>query len=106
MLCSHTPPTFAAAFRNALPYRSSTSSAQARAGSLGPLMAAAAEDYGRPLDREVVAAVWRKLLPHLESHFDAAHSLVCIAPRREGRHSIVPLPSARTPIAPARLHVA
>ena len=38
----------------------------ARAGSLAPLMAAAAADMGRELDAEVVRAVWAKIAPGID----------------------------------------
>ena len=38
----------------------------ARAGSLAPLMAAAAADMGRALDAEVVRAVWAKIAPGID----------------------------------------
>ena len=38
-------------------------------------------ERGRPTEAACVRAVWEKLLPGLLEHFDAQHSLSCIAPR-------------------------
>ena len=51
----------------------------ARAGSLAPLMKAAAADLGRPLDAEVLRAVWAKIAPGIDGAFDAAATLACAA---------------------------
>lgn len=57
----------------------------ARAGSLAPLMQAAADDLGRPLDGGVVRAVWSKIAPGIDGAFDAEHTLASAAwPARPG----------------------
>ena len=42
-------------------------------------MAAAAADFGRPLDAEVLRAVWAKIAPGIDGAFDAAATLACAA---------------------------
>jgi poly(3-hydroxybutyrate) depolymerase len=55
---------------------------QGRVDSIPAVFAAAAADMGRPTaDEEVVAAVWRRLLPCMQERYDAPASLPLVAPR-------------------------